>query len=217
MDRETGKVQVVHLVVGADSGRSVNTIACRGQVEGAALQALGQSLFEELRYEGGKPVNAVGRPRHDAPARCVVINLNRHRTLDPHRVGLGGSGLVAGQQRMSQQWLAQDSCSERSPKPQALDDCGGGGAVSRTLAPLAWDTAAVGRASRSAISSRRAGRAPAWIAMRLPTRSRRRSDAPARCVVGHPTPFEGSARLSDGGGSERYRYRRNTNIRGSHI
>ena len=115
------------------------------------------------------------RRRSDAPARCVVINLNRHRTLDPHRVGLGGSGLVAGQQRMSQQWLAQDSCSERSPKPQALDDCGGGGAVSRTLAPLAWDTAAVGRASRSAISSRRAGRAPAWIAMRLPTRSRRRS------------------------------------------
>ena len=55
---ETGKVQVVHLVVGADSGRSVNAVACRGQVEGAALQAFGQSLFEELRYEGGKPVNA---------------------------------------------------------------------------------------------------------------------------------------------------------------
>src|SRR6202047_78279 len=58
VDRETGKVQVVHLVVGADSGRSVNTIACRGQVEGAALQALGQSLFEEMRYEAGKPGNA---------------------------------------------------------------------------------------------------------------------------------------------------------------
>jgi CO/xanthine dehydrogenase Mo-binding subunit len=58
VDRETRKVQVVHLVVGADSGRSVNMIACRGQVEGAALQALGQSLFEELRYEDGKPVNA---------------------------------------------------------------------------------------------------------------------------------------------------------------
>jgi Asp-tRNA(Asn)/Glu-tRNA(Gln) amidotransferase A subunit family amidase len=50
VDRETGKVQVVHLVVGADSGRSVNAVACRGQVEGAALQAFGQSLFEELRY-----------------------------------------------------------------------------------------------------------------------------------------------------------------------
>jgi CO/xanthine dehydrogenase Mo-binding subunit len=58
VDRETGKVRVVHLVVGADSGRSVNAVACRGQIEGAALQALGQSLFEELRYEGGEPVNA---------------------------------------------------------------------------------------------------------------------------------------------------------------
>ena len=58
VDCETGKVRVVHLVVGADSGRSVNPVACRGQVEGAALQALGQSLFEELRYEGGEPVNA---------------------------------------------------------------------------------------------------------------------------------------------------------------
>jgi CO/xanthine dehydrogenase Mo-binding subunit len=58
VDRETGKMRVVHLVVGADSGRSVNAVACRGQVEGAALQALGQSLFEELRYEGGEPANA---------------------------------------------------------------------------------------------------------------------------------------------------------------
>jgi CO/xanthine dehydrogenase Mo-binding subunit len=58
IDRETGKMRVVHLVVGADSGRSVNAVACRGQVEGAALQALGQSLFEELRYEGGEPANA---------------------------------------------------------------------------------------------------------------------------------------------------------------
>jgi len=58
VDRETGKMRVVHLVVGADSGRSVNAVACRGQVEGAALQALGQSLFEELCYEGGEPANA---------------------------------------------------------------------------------------------------------------------------------------------------------------
>ena len=58
VDRETGKVQVVQLVVGADSGRSVNAVACRGQVEGAALQAFGQSLFEELRYDGAAPANA---------------------------------------------------------------------------------------------------------------------------------------------------------------
>jgi CO/xanthine dehydrogenase Mo-binding subunit len=58
VDCETGRVVVTHLVVGADSGTSVNAQACRGQVEGAALQAFGQSLFEELRYDGTEPVNA---------------------------------------------------------------------------------------------------------------------------------------------------------------
>ena len=58
VDCETGRVVVKHLVVGADSGTSVNAQACRGQVEGAALQAFGQSLFEELRYHGTEPLNA---------------------------------------------------------------------------------------------------------------------------------------------------------------
>jgi CO/xanthine dehydrogenase Mo-binding subunit len=58
VDRETGKVEVLQLIVGADAGTSVNALACRGQVEGAALQALGQSLFEELRYDGAQPANA---------------------------------------------------------------------------------------------------------------------------------------------------------------
>jgi CO/xanthine dehydrogenase Mo-binding subunit len=58
VDCETGKVIVTHLVAGADSGASINAQACRGQVEGAALQAFGQSLFEELRYDGTEPVNA---------------------------------------------------------------------------------------------------------------------------------------------------------------
>jgi CO/xanthine dehydrogenase Mo-binding subunit len=58
VDIETGKVEVTKLVVGGDSGTSVNAQACRGQVEGAALQAFGQSLFEELRYKGTEPANA---------------------------------------------------------------------------------------------------------------------------------------------------------------
>jgi CO/xanthine dehydrogenase Mo-binding subunit len=58
VDCETGKVIVTHLVAGADSGASINAQACRGQVEGAALQAFGQSLFEELRYDGTEPINA---------------------------------------------------------------------------------------------------------------------------------------------------------------
>jgi CO/xanthine dehydrogenase Mo-binding subunit len=58
VDTETGKVEVMQLIVGGDSGTTVNAQACRGQLEGAALQAFGQSLFEELVYVGTEPANA---------------------------------------------------------------------------------------------------------------------------------------------------------------
>jgi len=58
VDTDTGQVSVLRLVVGADAGRALNLAACHGQIEGAALQALGQSLFEELVYSGDVPANA---------------------------------------------------------------------------------------------------------------------------------------------------------------
>jgi CO/xanthine dehydrogenase Mo-binding subunit len=58
VDTETGHVKVLKLVVGADAGRAINLAACHGQIEGAALQAYGQSLFEELAYAGQGPANA---------------------------------------------------------------------------------------------------------------------------------------------------------------
>ena len=58
VDRETGQVTVHKLVVGADPGRALNMRACHGQVEGAAIQAFAQAMFEELRYSGEAPENA---------------------------------------------------------------------------------------------------------------------------------------------------------------
>jgi CO/xanthine dehydrogenase Mo-binding subunit len=49
---------VLRLVVGADAGRTINAAACRGQIEGAALQAYGQTLFEQVSYAGTEPANA---------------------------------------------------------------------------------------------------------------------------------------------------------------
>jgi CO/xanthine dehydrogenase Mo-binding subunit len=59
VDRDTGQVDVLHLVIGVDAGRMVNPAACRGQAEGAALQAFGQALFEEFVYAGDAPANAM--------------------------------------------------------------------------------------------------------------------------------------------------------------
>jgi CO/xanthine dehydrogenase Mo-binding subunit len=99
VDRETGRVQVLHLVVGADSGRSVNALACRGQIEGAALQAFGQSLFEELRYNGGEPANATPLTYRvplagDLPERYESFVLEQGGPGPFGTKGIGESGML---------------------------------------------------------------------------------------------------------------------------
>ncbi len=54
VDRETGRYTVTDFVVGTDAGRIINAAAIRGQVEGGALQGLGQAMFETLIYSGAK-------------------------------------------------------------------------------------------------------------------------------------------------------------------
>ena len=58
VDEDTGHVQVHDYVSCADVGRVVNRSAAEGQDEGAAVQALGHTLTEELVYEDGQPLNA---------------------------------------------------------------------------------------------------------------------------------------------------------------
>ncbi|MDX2104628.1 MAG: xanthine dehydrogenase family protein [Alphaproteobacteria bacterium] len=59
VDPLTGQVRVLQLVVAGDPGTAVNVLGCIGQVEGAAIQGLGQALFEHLRVDSaGQPLNA---------------------------------------------------------------------------------------------------------------------------------------------------------------
>jgi len=46
------------LVTAVEVGTAINPDQCRGQAEGAAVQGLGQALFESLDYAGDRPVNA---------------------------------------------------------------------------------------------------------------------------------------------------------------
>ncbi|MCY4237353.1 MAG: xanthine dehydrogenase family protein molybdopterin-binding subunit [Rhodospirillaceae bacterium] len=52
VDPETGRVDLLKLVVSGDAGRAIHPDVCRGQDEGAAVMAIGQSLFEGMRYRG---------------------------------------------------------------------------------------------------------------------------------------------------------------------
>jgi CO/xanthine dehydrogenase Mo-binding subunit len=80
VDEETGAVVVEDYVSVADVGRCINPLQCEGQDEGAVMQGLGHTLFEEMAYEGGSLVNAslaaYRVPRaEDVPAslRCQFV------------------------------------------------------------------------------------------------------------------------------------------------
>ncbi|WP_428540695.1 xanthine dehydrogenase family protein molybdopterin-binding subunit [Rhodopila sp.] len=87
VDRETGRVTVHRLIVGADAGRAVSVQACHGQIEGAAVQALSQAMFEELRYDGPNPENAT--PRGYRVAQACDLPLDFQSVVFEHGLGRG--------------------------------------------------------------------------------------------------------------------------------
>jgi CO/xanthine dehydrogenase Mo-binding subunit len=56
VDRDTGRVRVLDVALAADVGTVINPVAHRGQLEGAFVFGLGQTLMEELRIEEGRVV-----------------------------------------------------------------------------------------------------------------------------------------------------------------
>ncbi len=58
VDRDTGNVRVLDAVLVADVGTVINPVAHRGQLEGAFVFGLGQTVMEDLRIEDGRVVTA---------------------------------------------------------------------------------------------------------------------------------------------------------------
>ena len=57
VDLDTGSITIPHYVSVADVGRAINPQQCAGQDEGAAMQGIGHTLFEEMLYEDGQLLN----------------------------------------------------------------------------------------------------------------------------------------------------------------
>ena len=57
VDTETGQVRVVETYLSDDCGRAINPLTVHGQSAGAAVQAIGWTLYEELQMEGGRVMN----------------------------------------------------------------------------------------------------------------------------------------------------------------
>jgi nicotinate dehydrogenase subunit B len=81
-DAKTGKVKVLRLVAAFDCGTILNPDHLKCQIEGALVQGLGGALFEEVRFAGGKILNAdfagYRLPRFgDAPETIEVVLIDR--------------------------------------------------------------------------------------------------------------------------------------------
>ena len=90
VDLETGLVTVEKLVVGSEVGRAISRDACHGQIEGAAIQAFGQAMFEQLRYAGEAPTNAT--PLSYRVARLRDVPAHFESFVLEHGLGIGPGG-----------------------------------------------------------------------------------------------------------------------------
>lgn len=57
VDVETGQVRVIESHLSDDCGKAINPLAVHGQSNGAAVQAIGWALYENLQFEGGRLTN----------------------------------------------------------------------------------------------------------------------------------------------------------------
>lgn len=57
VDTETGQVTVLQSFVSDDCGKAINPLAVHGQSNGAAAQAMGWALYEQLQLDGGRIMN----------------------------------------------------------------------------------------------------------------------------------------------------------------
>lgn len=58
VDTETGKVKVDRVVSSVDAGKAINPRQCHLQNEGSMIMSLGSTLFEEMLFDNGQPINA---------------------------------------------------------------------------------------------------------------------------------------------------------------
>jgi aerobic carbon-monoxide dehydrogenase large subunit len=98
IDRATGQVQVVRYASVNDVGRVVNPMIVRGQLDGGAVQGIGQALAEQVVYdrESGQLVTGslmdYAAPRADVVACEFVTEMNQTVPCSTNPLGIKGVG-----------------------------------------------------------------------------------------------------------------------------
>ncbi|MER7185704.1 molybdopterin cofactor-binding domain-containing protein, partial [Streptomyces hyaluromycini] len=78
VDPGTGEIRILRSVHAADAGRVMNPMQCRGQVEGGVAQALGATLFENVRLDARGEVETAAFRRYRLPQYADVPRTEVH-------------------------------------------------------------------------------------------------------------------------------------------
>ncbi|WP_406129075.1 molybdopterin-dependent oxidoreductase [Streptomyces sp. NBC_00989] len=78
VDPGTGEIRILRSVHAADAGKVMNPMQCRGQVEGGVAQALGATLFENVRIDERGTVETAAFRRYRLPQYADVPRTEVH-------------------------------------------------------------------------------------------------------------------------------------------
>lgn len=78
VDPGTGEIRILRSVHAADAGQVMNPMQCRGQVEGGVAQALGATLFENVRIDEGGEVETAAFRRYRLPQYADILRAEVH-------------------------------------------------------------------------------------------------------------------------------------------
>ncbi|MET9555374.1 molybdopterin-dependent oxidoreductase [Streptomyces sp. NPDC006645] len=78
VDPGTGEIRILRSVHAADAGKVMNPLQCRGQIEGGVAQALGATLFEQVRVDGLGRVETAAFRQYRLPQYADVPRTEVH-------------------------------------------------------------------------------------------------------------------------------------------
>jgi carbon-monoxide dehydrogenase large subunit len=130
LDPATGEVQVVAYSSVNDIGRVVNPMIVRGQLDGGAVQGIGQALCEQMAYdvETGQPITGslmdYSAPRADIVACEFVTEMDQSTPCKNNPLGvkgvgeLGTIGATPSVVNAVADAMARAGCADRAPRLQ---------------------------------------------------------------------------------------------------
>ncbi|MFJ5881660.1 molybdopterin-dependent oxidoreductase [Kitasatospora cineracea] len=87
VDPDGGEIRILRSVHGADAGKVMNPLQCRGQVEGGVAQALGATLFEQVLLDDRGEVTTAAFRRYRLPAYADVPRTEVHFSETTDAIG----------------------------------------------------------------------------------------------------------------------------------